>query len=66
MKVWLRGATWEKEPDTRHWEKMVSVTKLSFREEHILTALAWRLMVILPKGGVYHTGIGLLEVIWKF
>ena len=53
---------------TRHKTlgKMVSVTKLSFREEHILTALAWKIMVLIPKGGVYHIGIGLVEFIWKF
>ena len=65
MQVWIRGAAWKQYPDKRQWEKLVSVTKLAFREGCILTSLAWMTMVITPKGGRDYTGIGLVEVIWK-
>ena len=40
LKVWLREANRERDPDTELWEKMVSVTRLAFREGHIPAALA--------------------------
>ena len=65
LKNWLREATREKDPDTRWWEKLVSVTKLAFREGRIPAELTWKMIVLIPKGGGYFRGIGLVEVIWK-
>ena len=50
LKVWLREATKEKYLYTRRWDKLVSVTKLAFREVHILTALTWTTMMLIKKG----------------
>ena len=58
LKVWPRGATREKYPDTRLWE-MVSVTKLAFREGHIPMGLAWTIMVQIIKVGGYYREVGL-------
>ena len=65
IKVWKRELTHEKDPDTRRWEKLVSVTKLVFREGCILTALSWTMMVLITNIGGRYIGIGLVEVVWK-
>ena len=51
--------------DTEHWDKLVSVTKLAFRDGHILDELAWTTMVLIPKSGGYYILKGLVEVMWK-
>ena len=51
MKVWLREVTQEKHLDTRRWKKLVSVTKLKFREGHIPAELSCTTMVLITKGG---------------
>ena len=65
LKVYLRGATREKESETRRWGKLVSLTKMEFQEGPISTSLAWTSMVLIPKGGGYYKWIGLVECIWK-
>ena len=55
LKVWLREKTREKYPEPRWWYKLVSATKLAFREGRILTALTWMMMVLISKvGGEYR------------
>ena len=39
LEVWKRDATREKDPETRRWDKLVSVTKMVLREGRIPTAL---------------------------
>ena len=65
LKDWLREATREKDLDTRQWDKLVSMTKLAFREGCILTELTWMMMLIILKCRRYYIGMGLVEVIWK-
>ena len=65
LKTWLRGATREKDPATEKWYKLASITKIAFRNEHILEELAWTTMVLIPKSGGEYICIGLVKVIWK-
>ena len=65
LKVWIRGETQEKNPDTRRGGKLVSMTKLAFREGITQTALTWMMMVIITKNRGDYRGISLVEVIWK-
>ena len=60
LKVWIKEATWEKDPGTRQWEKVVIVTKLAFQEGCILTELTWSKMVQIPKGGGEHRWMSLV------
>ena len=39
LKSWLWEATREKEPDTKTWDKVVSVIQVEFWEGYILEAL---------------------------
>ena len=65
LKAWLRAATREKEPDTKTWDKVVSVIQVAFLEGCILEALMWTTIVLVSKGKGEYLGIGLLETIWK-
>ena len=65
LKGWLREVTLEKDPGTQRWEKLLSLMKLAFCEGRLPVALTWTTMVLIPKGGGYYRGIGILEVIWK-
>ena len=65
FKVFLSEATQLKDPYTRRWYKLVSVTKLAFREGRIPTALTWTTMVLIIKGVGEYREIVLVEVIWK-
>ena len=65
LKVRLRMAILENNPLTEQWEKLASVTKLVFQKGCIPAALAWMRIVIIPKGGGDHRGIGLVEFTWK-
>ena len=51
------GGDQEKTPDTEHWDKLVSVTELVFRDVHILEALEWTTMVLITKSGGGYRGI---------
>ena len=61
LKAWLRAATREKYPDTKTWDKVVSVVQESFREGNIPEVLMWTTMVLIPKGKGDYRGIGLLQ-----
>ena len=65
LKAWLRAATRDKYPDTKTWDKVVSVIQVAFREVYIPEALMWTTMVMIPKGKVEYRSIGLVETIWK-
>ena len=60
LKAWLREATREKCPGREHWDKIVSIKRLAFREGHILEALIWETMVFISKSGGGYRGIGLV------
>ena len=57
LKAWIMEATRKKNPDTEHWDKLVSVTELVFRDVHILEALEWTTMVLITKSGGGYRGI---------
>ena len=65
LKAWLRAAIREKEPNTKTWDKVVSVIQIAFREGYIMEALMRKTMVLIPKGKDEYRGIGLVETIWK-
>ena len=50
LKAWLQAATREKDPDTKTWDKVVSVIHVVFWEGNIPEALMWKTVVIIPKG----------------
>ena len=50
LKAWLRAAIREKEPNTKTWDKVVSVIQVAFWEGYIMEALMWTTMVLIPKG----------------
>ena len=65
LKAWLRSATRKKDPDTKKWDKAVSVIQVAFWEGKIPEALMWTTMVLIPKGKGEYRGIWLVETIWK-
>ena len=65
LKAWLRAARREENPDTTHWETLVSLVQHAFETGELPADMAWATVVLLPKGGGQFRGIGLLESIWK-
>ena len=57
-KAWLWSATREKNPDTKTWDKVVSVIRVAFWEGYIPEALMWTTMVLITKGSGKYRGIG--------
>ena len=57
--------TREKDADTEKWDKLVSTMQVALWDRYIAEAMAWKMMVLIPKGGGGYSGIGLVEVIWK-
>ena len=65
LKAWLAAAQQEEEPDRRNWETLVSLVQHAFLTGELPTEVSWSALVLIPKSGGGHQGIGLLEVIWK-
>ena len=65
LKVWIRDAVQEKEPEKIRCDKLVSVTNMVFREGHIPMSLVWTKMVIITKYRGDYRGIFLVEEIWN-
>ena len=65
-KAWLQEATRDKQPDTKTWDKVVSVIHVVFQDGYIPETLTYTTMVLIPKGGGEYIVIGLIEKIWKF
>jgi hypothetical protein len=63
LKGWLAAA--EAGRDDTLWQKLVYLIQHAFETGEIPDAMAWSVMVLLPKGGGDFRGIGLVEVIWK-
>ena len=66
MKTYLWGGTREKDPETKKWDKLVSITQVAFRYGYIPETMTWTKILLIKKGGGGYRGIGLVEVIWKF
>jgi len=64
-KDWLLEATKAEDPITHRWDLLVELIQTVFETRTIPHAMAWAIIVLLPKpdGGV--RGIGLLETTWK-
>ena len=65
LKAWLRSATRKKDPNTKTWDKVVSVIQVAFQEGYITEALMWTTMALITKGKGEYIGIGLVDTIWK-
>ena len=65
LNAWLRAVTREKDPDSKTWDKVVSVIQVAFWGGYIPEAYMWTTMVLIPKGKLEYRGIGLVETIWK-
>ena len=63
LKGWLAAA--EAGRNDALWQKLVYLIQHAFETGDIPDAMAWSVMVLLPKGGSDFRGIGLVEVIWK-
>ena len=57
------GGGEEREPTK--WENVVELVQLTFGDGVIPEEEAWKAEVLIPKGGGYYRGVGLVEVIWK-
>ena len=44
---------------------MVDLVQMTFREGRLAEEAVWQAVVLIPKGGKYYRGIGLVEVMWK-
>ena len=62
METGLREATREKDLEREHWDKLVSITRLAFRDGQIPEALARMTMVLIPESVGGYRGIGLVKV----
>ena len=60
LKTWLWESTREKDPDTKKWDKLVSITQVAFRYGYIPEEMAWKTMVLILKSGGGYRGVGLV------
>ena len=65
LKKWLRDATREKYPDTKKWDKLVSITQVEFRDGYIPESMTWTMMLLITMVLFRYIGKGLFDVIWK-
>ena len=72
VKVWLRGALEEEDPESQgnegkgeNWKLFVTLVQAVWTHGTIPRQLLWSIVVLIPKGGGDYRGIGLLEPIWK-
>jgi hypothetical protein len=49
--------------NSSNWLKLVELVQLAFKTGEIPEAMAWLVMIMLPKGGGDYRGIGLVEVV---
>eukprot|EP00978_Attheya_sp_CCMP212_P020773 scaffold59934_cov26-Attheya_sp.AAC.2 len=47
------------------WRKLVELVQHGFKTGGLPEAMAWSVMILLPKGDGDYRGIGFVEVIWK-
>ena len=71
LKGWLQGIKSEEDPETAPnnkgdcWKALVRLVQTVWEEGTIPIQLGWMVTVLIPKGGGYYRGIGLLEPLWK-
>ena len=64
LRLWLRVANWEENPDPGNWEKVIAIIQENFRGGELAALCAWHMVVMIPKGGSTNfRGIGLVEVL---
>ena len=52
-------------PTEPHWENLVELIYMEFREGKLAEEATWQAMVLIPKGKQDYRQIGLVEVMWK-
>jgi hypothetical protein len=72
IKDWLRGIRWEEDVEGQgdpsngdNWQLFVHLVQATWTYGIIPRQLLWIIVILIPKGGGDHRGIGLLEPIWK-
>ena len=61
-----KGEIREKTPvEASNWERMVNLIQTEFGEGRLAEEAMWEAVVLLPKGGNYYRGIGLVQDMWK-
>ena len=66
LKMWLRTARQEEEPNPGNWEKVVAIIQAAFRGEEMVASCDLQMVVIIPKGGgTDFIGIDLVEILRK-
>jgi hypothetical protein len=63
LKAWMNAAMGD--GDDTPWKKLVELVQHGFKTGELPEAMAWSVMILLPKGDGDYRGIGLVEVIWK-
>jgi exonuclease III len=63
LKAWMNAAIGG--GDDTPWRKLVELVQHGFKTGDLPEAMAWSVMILLPKGDGDYRGIGLVEVIWK-
>ena len=48
-----------------NWERVVGLVQMAFREGRLAEYAMWQAVALIPNGGKYYRGIGLMEVVWK-
>ena len=62
---WLRASTQEKGPYTGHWDRVIDLVQMNFRDGTLLKECTWKMVVLLPKFNGDFRGVSLIEVLWR-
>ena len=60
------GESWNNDSaGADNWAWVVELVQTAFWEGELAEESTWQAVVLIPKGGKYYRGIGLVEVMWK-
>ena len=63
---WLHEVTWEEDPDTTNWHKVVTIVQSEFRYGTLTDEITCRIVLLIPNGDSGDLRwIVLVEVLWK-
>ena len=65
LQGWLSVVTWEQDPDTGHWYRLVDLVQTSLSNSNFPKEFTCHMVVLLTKGNDDCRGIELIEVLWK-
>ena len=65
LQVWHKAATREDTKSLKNWGKVVSLVQAEFWDGTLAEECAWKMVILILKGGGDFRWIGLVELLWN-